>query len=58
MSKAITLTDIQVEQIILCIDLMENTLEGYTEADLARLDIGIDKSVLFKLAKQLQKGEN
>ena len=55
MSKTITLTDIQVEQIILCIDLMENTLEGYTEADLAKLDIGIDKAVLFELATQLEE---
>ena len=56
MSKTITLTDLQVEQIILCIDLMENTLEGFTEADLARLNIEINKSVLFELAKQLEKG--
>jgi hypothetical protein len=56
MSKTITLTDFQVKQVLLCIDLMENTLEDHTPEDLAALNIEIDKSALFELAKQLEKG--
>jgi hypothetical protein len=48
------LTKKHLEQIILAIDLAENTLEELTEADIARLDLGIDRKVLFGIADYLQ----
>jgi len=59
MSKtAIFLTDEQVKQILLAIDLVENTLEDLTAEDLERLGIEIDKSILFALANELEGIKN
>jgi hypothetical protein len=53
--NTVSLTDNQVQQLIWAIDLAENTLEELTDADLQRLQIGIDRKVLFALASTLEE---
>ena len=48
------LTTTQIEQIIWAIDLAENTLEDLSDADLNRMNINIDRKVLFALAEKLE----
>jgi hypothetical protein len=48
------LTTTQIEQIIWAIDLAENTLEDLSDADLNRMNINIDRKVLFALAETLE----
>lgn len=52
--QTVSLTNEQVEQIILAIDLAENTLEGISDEELATMGIGIDRKVLFELASTLE----
>jgi hypothetical protein len=48
------LTTAQIEQIIWAIDLAENTLEDLSDTDLSRMNINIDRKVLFALAETLE----
>lgn len=60
--NTIQVTDKQLSQIILAIDIVENTTEGLTMSDLDRLGIELDKAELFALASSfeamLKKGAN
>jgi len=53
--RTLLLTNEQVEQLILVIDLMENTLEDLSKEDLEEMNIEINKDLLFALAKQLEE---
>lgn len=48
------LTSKHLEQIILAIDLAENTLEDLTDTEIAKLDLGINRKVLFGIASYLE----
>jgi hypothetical protein len=48
------LTDNQVRQLITAIDITENSTEDMTSEDLARLNIELDKTELFKVASALE----
>jgi ribosomal protein L20 len=49
----ISLTDAQLKQIIWAIDLAENTLEDLTDSDLQKMNIEIDRKMLFEIADYL-----
>lgn len=49
------LNEEQVKQLILVIDLMENTLEDLSNEDLEEMNIEINKELLFDLAKKLEE---
>jgi hypothetical protein len=53
--KTLQLNEEQVKQLILVIDLMENTLEDLSNEDLEEMNIEINKELLFDLAKKLEE---
>lgn len=55
MTYTITLTEETVKQIIWAVDLMENTLEGISDQELAQMNIEIDRKELYALAEVLEE---
>jgi hypothetical protein len=55
MTYTITLTEETVKQIIWAVDLMENTLEGISDQELAQMNIDIDRKELYAFAEVLEE---
>jgi hypothetical protein len=55
MTYTITLTEETVKQIIWAVDLMENTLEGISDQELAQMNIEINREELYALAEVLEE---
>ena len=55
MTYTITLTEETVKNIIWAVDLMENTLEGISDQELAQMNIEIDRKELYALAEVLEE---
>jgi hypothetical protein len=55
MTYTITLTEETAKQIIWAVDLMENTLEGISDQELAQMNIDIDRKELYVLADVLEE---
>ena len=51
----ITLTEETIKQLILAVDLAENTLEGITDQEIAQMDLGINRKEMFEIADMLEE---
>jgi hypothetical protein len=51
----ITLSEATIKQLILAVDLAENTLEGVSDQELAQMDLGINREEMFAIADVLEE---
>jgi len=54
MTHTITLTESQIQQLIWAVDIVENTLEGISDEELAVMQIELNRKQLFAVAEVLE----
>jgi uncharacterized protein (DUF433 family) len=54
MTHTITLTESQIQQLIWAVDIVENTLEGISDEELAVMQIDLNRKQLFAVAEVLE----
>jgi hypothetical protein len=51
----ITLSEATIKQLILAVDLAENTLEGVSDQELKQMHLGINREEMFAIADVLEE---